>query len=306
MIVWDRGHWAPIYDVYKSRAKGHLEFELAGERLKGRWLLVRLEQRARARTDRWSLIKADDAYARNAADPDILERETTSVLTGRSTGDLEAQQAIRPDHQQRALISGARAGNAPDVRKIKGARKALLRMFVEPSLASPVDRPPPGPQWRHEIKFDGYRIQARVDGREIRLLTRTGLDWTERFPGIAEAVRKLGLGSALLDGEIVVEDERGISSFNDLVGDLKSGRQDRFRYYLFDLLYLDGSDLQGAALETRKQTLAAVLASAPAVERIVLSQHFDVQGAVVFQHFSLLRPSGNHSQPKRAPHPVGP
>src|SRR5260370_32376687 len=139
MIVWDRGTWAQRYDVYKSLTKGHLEFELAGERLKGRWHLVRIKPRAREKTEPWLLIKADDAYARNASDPDILETETTSILTRRSTGDLEAQQAIRPDHQQRALISGARTAKAPDVRKIKGARKALLRMFVEPILASPVD-----------------------------------------------------------------------------------------------------------------------------------------------------------------------
>jgi bifunctional non-homologous end joining protein LigD len=305
MIVWDRGTWAPVHDVHKSLAKGHLEFELVGERLKGRWHLVRIKPRAREKTEPWLLIKADDAYARNASDPDILETETTSVLTGRSTGDLEAQQAIRPDHQQRALISGARAAKAPDPRKIKGARKALLPLFVEPSLASPAERPPPGSQWRHEIKFDGYRIQARIDAGEIRLLTRTGLDWTERFPGIAEAVRKLGLGSALLDGEIVVEDERGISSFNDLIGDLKSGRQDRFRYYLFDLLYLDGSDLQGAVLEKRKEALAAVLASAPPVDRIVLSEHFDVEGAVLFEHVSRLGLEGIISKRKDAPYRSG-
>lgn len=304
MIVWDHGTWAPVHDVHKSLAKGHLEFSLAGERLQGRWHLVRIKPRAKEKTEPWLLIKADDAHARSGADPDILATERTSILTGRSTEDLEQQPAIRRDHQQRASVANARAAKPPDVRKIRGARKALLRLFVEPSLASSAERPPAGPQWRHEIKFDGYRIQARIDAGEIRLLTRTGLDWTARFPAIAAAVRKLGLASALIDGEIVVEDARGISSFNDLVGDLKNGRQDRFRYYAFDLLYLDGTDLRGAVLEQRQQALAGVLASA-ASHRIALSEHFEVEGAVLFEHVSRLGLEGVISKRKDAPYRSG-
>ena len=123
----------------------------------------------------------------------------------------------------------------PEISKIVGARKGLLHSFLEPSLASMCDTPPSGAKWVHEIKYDGYRMQARIDGGDVRLLTRKNLDWTRRFRSIAVALKELRVGSAQLDGEIVVEDANGISSFNELQSDLKAGRQDRFAYHVFDL-----------------------------------------------------------------------
>src|SRR4029079_7019077 len=99
------------------------------------------------------------------------------------------------------------------------------------SLATLVDEAPHGDEWIHEIKFDGYRLQARIDGKSIKLLTRKGLDWTAKFKPIAAALRNLKRGSALLDGELVVEDETGLSSFASLQADLKSGRTDRMVFY---------------------------------------------------------------------------
>ena len=201
----------------------------------------------------------------SASSPNILEEEVTSVLSGRTNADLNEPEAIREDHKRRSEIVAARRIKLPELLNVKGARKGLLRLFVEPSLASPADRPPNGERWRHEIKFDGYRIQARIDGDEVRLLTRKGLDWTERFASVARAVRELNLGSAMLDGELVVEDSAGISNFAELVSDLKAGRQDRFRYYAFDLLYLNGVDLTGAELADRTEILARILGFEPAV-----------------------------------------
>ena len=132
---------------------------------------------------------------------------------------------MRKDHAGRAQVVGARTKALPDAKGIKGARKGILPAFLEPSLAQTTDRPPSGPTWVHEIKYDGYRTQARIDGGDVRLLTRKALDWTSRFPSIAVALKKLNLGSALIDGEIVVEDESGIPSFNLLQADLKTGRQ---------------------------------------------------------------------------------
>ena len=109
----------------------------------------------------------------------------------------------------------------PDIGKIAGARKGLLPAFLEPSLAAPCEKPPSGDKWIHEIKHDGYRIQARIDGGKVRLLTRNALDWTARFRGIADALAPLGLGSALIDGEIIVEDAAGISNLSHLQADLK-------------------------------------------------------------------------------------
>jgi bifunctional non-homologous end joining protein LigD len=172
--------------------------------------------------------------------------------------------------------------------KVVGARKAVLRPFTDPMLASPADKPPKGPKWRHEIKFDGYRMQARIEGGAVRLLTRKGLDWTDRFSAIAEALRDLALGSAVLDGELVVEDSAGVSRFSQLVEALKSGRQDRFRYYVFDLLHLDGNDLTGATFLDRKQSLKAIFSSRPHSDRLALSEDFAIEGAMFFEHVSRL------------------
>ena len=134
------------------------------------------------------------------------------------------------------------------------------------------------------IKYDGYRMQARIDGRTIRLLTRKKLDWTERFLSIAGALKTLGLGSALIDGEIVVEDASGISSFNDLQADLKAGRLDRFRYFVFDVLYCEGFDLKKAVLKDRKTMLRQLLAILPAGSPIRYSEHLDVDGPTMLEH----------------------
>jgi len=305
MIVWDRGDWTPAHDPHKSLAKGHLEFELHGQRLRGRWHLVRMKPRPREKTAPWLLFKAADEYARLPSSPNILEEEVTSVLSGRTNADLNQPEAIREDHKRRSEIVAARRIKLPELLNVKGARKGLLRLFVEPSLASPADRPPNGERWRHEIKFDGYRIQARIDGDEVRLLTRKGLDWTERFASLASALRELNLGSAILDGEVVVEDSAGISNFAELVSDLKAGRQDRFRYYAFDLLYLNGVDLTSAELADRTEILARILASSPQSGALALSEHFSIEGATFFEHVSRLGLEGMISKRRDAPYRSG-
>src|ERR1019366_2790464 len=215
MIVWDRGQWEPEGDPQKGLAKGHLAFTLDGSRLKGRWHLVRMRPRSGEKTEPWLLIKSDDEFARGAGDPEVTEEETTSQLSGRTNEELAATGEIRKDHEARAMAAKARKAFLPNISKLSGTRAGLLPAFLEPSLTSPCERPPSGPKWIHEIKYDGYRMQARIDGRKIHLLTRKKLDWTERFLSIADALRALCLGSALIDGEIVVEDASGISSFND-------------------------------------------------------------------------------------------
>ena len=283
MIVWDRGTWTPDKDPHKGIAKGHLDFELDGERLKGRWHLVRMRSRPHERKEQWLLLKASDAYARSG-EPDILETETTSVLSGRTNNELAKAELVREDHRQRTSIAKGRSEKLPDARRVRGARKGLLPVFVDPSLAAPAARPPAGAEWVHEIKLDGYRMQGRIDASEVRLLSRKGLDWTHRFKSIASALQALRLPSALLDGEIVVEDAAGISSFNSLVTDLKAGRQDRFRYIVFDLLYYDGSDLRGAAFMDRKALLENVLSSAAARGAIVFGEHVEADGRKMLEH----------------------
>ena len=284
MIVWDRGRWEPEGDPQKGLAKGHLVFTLDGARLKGRWHLVRIRPRSGEKTEPWLLIKSDDEFARQVGDWDITEEETTSQLSGRTNEELAAAGEVRKDHAARARVVKARKAILPDIGKLSGARTGLLPVFLEPSLASLCEKPPTGPKWIHEIKYDGYRMQARIDGRTIRLLTRKKLDWTERFRSIADALLALGLASALIDGEIVVEDASGISSFNNLQADLKAGRLDRFRYFVFDIFYCEGFDLTKAVLKDRKELLQQLVASLPAGSPIRFSEHLDVDGPTMLEH----------------------
>jgi bifunctional non-homologous end joining protein LigD len=180
-----------------------------------------------------------------------------------------------------------------------------MPQFIEPSLAQLVDKPPSGPPWVHEIKFDGYRMQARIDGADVRLLTRKALDWTKRFPTIAAALQRLDADKALLDGEIVSEDERGIPHFGDLQAHLKSGRRDRLRYHVFDCLYLDGVDLTRATLLDRKSLLERLLGRAPAGSPLRYSEHSDEKGATMLKHACQMGLEGIISKRKDLPYRSG-
>src|ERR1700731_2483421 len=223
---------------------------------------------------------------------------------GRITCDAERAK-LREDNRARTKVPGIRKTFVPDISKIPGAKKGLLPAFLAPSLASLTDRPPSGPKWVHEIKYDGYRMQASIDGPNIRLLTRKSLDWTERFRSIARALKKLRIGSALLDGEIVVEDANGVSSFNDLQADLKAGRQDRFQYHVFDLLYCDGFDLTQASLIDRKGLLHKLLSRLSAVSAIRFSEHLEEDGPTMFEHACRLGLEGIVSKRRDLPYRPG-
>jgi bifunctional non-homologous end joining protein LigD len=223
---------------------------------------------------------------------------------GRMTCDAERAK-LREDNRARTKVPRTRKIALPDIRKLPGAKKGLLPAFLAPSLASLTDRPPIGPKWVHEIKYDGYRMQARIDGPNIRLLTRKSLDWTKRFRNISEALKKLRIGSALLDGEIVVEDANGVSSFNDLQSDLKAGRQDRFRYHVFDMLYRDGFDLTQATLADRKALLQRLLSRLPAGSAIRFSEHLEQDGPTMLEHACRLGLEGIVSKRKDLPYRPG-
>jgi bifunctional non-homologous end joining protein LigD len=284
MIVWDRGRWEAGFDPDKGLKKGHLDITLHGKRLNGRWHLVRMRPRPGEKTEQWLLIKADDEFARAAGEPDITDEEMTSTLSGLTTQQLAAQGGLRKDHAGRAKVVRTRTIAMPDPKKVHGACKGILPAFLEPSLPQLTAKAPSGPKWVHEIKYDGYRVQARIDGREVQLLTRKGLDWTSRFSTIATALKDLGLSSVLADGEIVVEDSAGLPSFSLLQADLKSGRRDRFRYYLFDLLYSEGFDLTKARLLDRKALLQKIVARLPPTSPIRFSEHLEQDGPKMFEH----------------------
>jgi bifunctional non-homologous end joining protein LigD len=329
VMIWDRGRWHPEGDPHAGYKKGHLAFTLEGEKLHGRWHLVRMHGRAGEKKEPWLLIKSKDEEARSANDPDILEQAPLSVVSGRSISEIaEGKGRKRVWHSSKSVKdnvkSGATTGNASPPRasvgkssqqrarsprgrpaskktsKSRGSKSkdkerppdgARLPDFVPPSLAILRATAPGGAGWVHEIKFDGYRIQARLDHGEVRLLTRKGLDWSQRFPNIAAAVAKLPARAALIDGEVVVEDDNGISSFSELQAALKAGERERFIYYVFDLLHLDGRDLTPLPLIERKAQLARLIAKA---ERgpIKYSEHFEDEGAAVLRHACQLALEG--------------
>jgi bifunctional non-homologous end joining protein LigD len=168
--------------------------------------------------------------------------------------------------------------------KIAGAVKSAMPDFVAPCLATLVAKPPVGDDWVHEIKFDGYRIQARIEKQSVRMLTRNGLDWTERFGRLPELLAKFHDGSAIIDGELVAEDASGHSSFSALADALKSGRSEKFILHCFDLLYLDGMNLLDAKLGDRKAALQGLFSGKPKTGQIRYSEHLAADGARMLAH----------------------
>jgi bifunctional non-homologous end joining protein LigD len=163
--------------------------------------------------------------------------------------------------------------------KIEGAVKSAMPDFIAPCLATLVAKPPVGDDWVHEIKFDGYRIQARIEKKSVRLLTRTGLDWTERFGQLPRLLGEFCSGTAIIDGELVVDDAAGHSSFSALADALKSGRGEKFVLHCFDLLYFDGMNLLDAKLGDRKAALQRLFSAKSKSGQIRYSEHLATDGA---------------------------
>jgi bifunctional non-homologous end joining protein LigD len=365
VMIWDRGRWSPEGDPHKGFAKGHLVFDLDGEKLHGRWHLVRMRGRPNDRHDNWLLIKGKDDEARGTRTQDILKEKPLSAATGRSMDEIAGgkgkkrvwhsnrtnaaaeEPALQSQRAFKEELRAARAKSGPTKARAKtearheakpraeapararakskakpksaatrtlrktgdpppqsGGRSARLPDFIPPSLATLHTNPPSGPEWLHEIKFDGYRIEARLDRGEVTLLTRNRQDWTHRFTPIAEAVAKLPADTALLDGELVVEDDDGISSFSLLQTDLKEGRSDRFVYWVFDLLYLDGRDLKDEPLAARKAALQRLLRG-KRTGPIRYAEDFDAEGPAFLASACQMGLEGVISKRRDAPYRPG-
>ncbi|WP_395708839.1 DNA ligase D [Reyranella sp.] len=291
VMIWDRGTWTPDFDPAFGYRKGHLKFQLDGQKLKGQWHLVRMAPKPREKQEAWLLFKSDDAAARPTDVPDILVDKPNSAATGRT------MDAITRD-QDRVWASGQGEITQPakkrrrrkpilDPAALTKAKAGALPGFIEPSLPSPTDRAPSGRGWLHEIKHDGYRLQAHLENGRARLFSRQGLDWTERFPALAHALADLPVKVAIVDGEAVVHAETGVASFTALVDALKTGRGD-MAFYAFDLLYLDGFDLRDSPLSERKAALAQIIAADGSSSRLRYSEHIEGDGDAVFRHASRL------------------
>ena len=280
VIVWDRGTWTPVGDARAGYRAGKLKFEMHGEKLRGRWTLVRMRGRGEKREPphaglpggAWLLIKEDDAEARPAAEYDIVEEMPDSVL----------QAKARPKAKARTKPAAkAKPGNAASAMP-EGAVRAKLPLALHPQLATLVDAPPETGGWIYEVKFDGYRVLARIDGDDVRLFTRNGNDWTSRMGALSDAVRKLGIGSAWLDGEIVMLDANGNPDFQALQNAFDSSKTAQIVYFVFDAPHLGGYDLTQVPLVERRRLLAAALAARPA-ERIRFSEAFDAPVAQLLE-----------------------
>ncbi|WP_395603191.1 DNA ligase D [Pseudomonas sp. B21128] len=252
VIVWDRGVWIPLEDPHKAYAKGKLKFELQGEKLAGVWNLVRTHMPGKK--ENWFLIKHQDGAARPQDDYDVLVAEPDSVLSERTLVDKPKLAA----KQVKPLEKAAPKSRKKATGTLTGAHKAKIPAQLKPELATLVDSAPAG-EWSYEIKFDGYRIMARIDHDQVQLFTRNGHDWTHKLPKQAEALAALGLESAWLDGEMVVANEQGVPDFQALQNAFDSGKSTNILYYLFDLPYLNGVDLREVAVEERRAALSTVL-----------------------------------------------
>lgn len=244
VMLWDEGEWAPIPGKSeKDLEKGHLHFTLNGARMKGEWLLVRLKPRGRERSENWLLRKVDDAHA--GATDALVENGLTSVQTGRTMQEI------------------AEGKKAPK-RTTKAGGAIAPPKFRKPQLCTLVDSVPAGNGWAHEMKYDGYRALVAVGGGKAKVFTRTGLDWTPKFAGVAAAAAMLP-GSALIDGEVVAF-KNGKPDFSTLQDALSAGGGD-LTFLAFDLLEVDGDDLTALPLVQRKDRLRAlVTGAAPAIQ----------------------------------------
>ncbi|MCI0911330.1 DNA ligase D [Pseudomonas putida] len=242
VIVWDRGIWEPEGDADQAYSKGKLRFRLKGEKLNGVWNLFRT--RLSGKKEQWMLVKSADAQARSEADYSIVEAQPDSVISDRTLVPRQSPSA-KPAKVPKRKSSGA-------------GKKTALPGQLQPQLATLVDSPPAG-DWRYEVKFDGYRVLARIDGEDVRLFTRNGHDWSHKMPRQVAALRALGLDSAWLDGEMVVNGENGVADFQALQNAFDTERDEQIVYYLFDLPFLGGQDLRALPLEDRRKALSELL-----------------------------------------------
>jgi DNA ligase D len=271
VIVWDRGTWVTLADPAQALADGEIKFRLAGDKLSGGWMLKRLPDDP----TNWLLIKERDPSARPLAEYDVLTAEPDSVVTGRPVDETPPPPKKLPPK--------------PKAAKIPGAAPAPMPARWRPQLATPAEAAPKTPGWIHEIKYDGYRTLIFIEGGAVRLITRNGHDWTARYGALARPFAKLACQNAIIDGEVVVQDPRGVTSLDLLERALADGDTHAFTYFAFDLPFLDGHDLSAAHLIDRKRALAGLIA--PLIDDrspIQISEHIEGDGEALFAQASRL------------------
>jgi bifunctional non-homologous end joining protein LigD len=300
VMLWDEGTWEPVGDPDQGLAKGNLKFILHGTKLHGKWVLVRMGGKAANESKpNWLLIKEHDEYEQTADDEPITEKEPNSVLTQR---DIEAiaraedhvWQSNRPETSSGNKSAPAKpARSKPFAPSDLPGKKETLPAFIPPQLASEAPEPPMGKHWVHELKLDGYRIQAHIDkAGKVRLYTRSGLDWTHRMSVVARELGRLSVESAILDGEVVVLEANGQSSFAALQAAFEEGAKHPLTYFVFDLLHLNGHNLRQEPLVERKRILSQMLDSLAEDGTVRYGQHIEAEGKPIFDQACKLQAEG--------------
>jgi bifunctional non-homologous end joining protein LigD len=262
VMLWDRGLWIPHpdKDPVKTLAEGHLHFTLEGERMKGEWVMFRLKPRGKERNENWILKKVDDAFA--GSPTGLIDTFLTSVKTGRTMDEIAAGKKateLKPSSSPRKR--GSSLGSATQKKELDSrfrGNDVTFPAFKEPQKATLVDSVPAGAGWLHEMKYDGYRCLLALAGGKAKIYTRTGLDWTDKFPEIAGAAGNIQADTALLDGEIVALDPKGNTNFSALQEAISEGGRG-LSLFLFDALEIDGESLEKLPNLERKQRLAALI-----------------------------------------------
>jgi bifunctional non-homologous end joining protein LigD len=251
VLLWDEGFWEPMVNVDEGLREGVLKFILTGKRLKGKWALIRLKAKAGDAKNNWLLLKEKDEFVNTGG----ILGFTTSIRTGRTLEEINAGESD------------------------KFARNPFSK--VEVQLAKLVHEIPKEEDWVYELKYDGYRIIAYVEGNQVRLITRNGNNYTRKFQVIASSLVDFAAGRAMvLDGEIAITDAAGRTDFQALQNYIKNPKPQNLTYIVFDLLALEGADLRGNPLIKRKELLEMLLLNAP--KRLFYSRYIIGMGIESF------------------------
>jgi len=249
VIIWDEGTWMPVGDPRKGYRDGHLKFDLQGAKMQGRWALIRLKGKESEKQPPWLLIKDRDDFSRPERDFSVVDEMPDSVVPLRKMGKGAGP---KDKATSRSNAQPALPGIAAD-----------LPAQLKPQLATLVDGVPQhAPDWLYEMKFDGYRLVARIEGEDVRLFTRNGHDWSAKLPHLVEALRALPAKWAWVDGEIVMLDREGIPNFQSLQNAFDNDRTQDIVFYAFDLPFIGLRDLRQEPLGVRRALLQQLMDTA--------------------------------------------
>lgn len=310
VMLWDQGTWEPqanYSDVDAGLKDGSLKFVLHGEKLRGKWALIRMGGKwQKEKKPNWLLIKEHDEFERKQDETPVTEAEPDSVVTQRSIEEIArnedhvwnskdtrsgAKAWFRQETQNQEPKTSTKLEKKELAKKIKDLPQGRQPDFIPPQLASMAETPPSGAGWLHELKLDGYRMQARKDGSRVQMLTRTGLDWTSRMRSVANQIANLAADKVTLDGEVVVVAPNGTTSFADLQASMQEGAKNPLTYFAFDLLHLDGKDTRDLPLKQRKELLASLLDGFGS-DQLRLSEHIETGGAELLHEACKLQAEG--------------